>query len=122
MPGTTRTFAYAIHPKSGEDLAVLERRARKVLGWACDGDSRITCHGVTGDALGFVQLNMTVVGRDRWRCMGVAQEILNMVTWGLAEPASVDLRSARPPVHDHRGYAHGRTKTWREVTPVTWAD
>lgn len=114
MPGTTRTFSYTLHPKTGDDLELLASRARKVLGWACDGDKRITCHGVTGDAVGVVQLNMTVVGRDRWRSMRVAQDILNMVTWGLAQPAGVDLSSSRPAVHDHRGYAHGRTKRWRE--------
>ncbi len=113
MPGSSRTFTYTIKPDGG-DLEKATRQARKIMGWACEGDKRITCHGVDGDSFGLVQLNLTVVGRDQWWSRRLAQDILNMVTWGLKNPAQIDLLSERQDPHDHRGYAHGRVRTWRE--------
>lgn len=114
MPGSTRTFRYTLQAATGEGHEALANRARKVLGWACEGDKRIVCHGVEGDALGVVQINMTITGRDRWWTRQLAQDILNMVTWGLENPAQLELFSKSIEPHDHRGYAHGRVKTWRE--------
>jgi len=113
MPGSARTFCYTLTPADG-DVEKMTRQARKIMGWACDGDKRITCHGVDGGMFSVVQLNMTVVGRDQWNARQLAQDILNMVTWGLANPASMDLLSQRQDPHDHRGYQYGRVKQWRE--------
>jgi len=113
MPGSSRTFSYTLVPQDG-DQPRMTAQARKILGWACDGDKRITCHGVDGDAFGVVQLNLTIVGRDQWWSRQLAQDIVNMVTWGLKNPAEMQLLSQRQPAHDHRGYAHGRIKAWRE--------
>lgn len=114
MAGTTRTFHYTLTAVDGEDHKRLVAKARKTLGWACDGDKRITCHDVAGDAVGVVQLSMTIVGRDRWRSKQLAWDIINMVTWGLNRPATLELLTEKPAPHTHRGYAYGRTKTWRE--------
>jgi hypothetical protein len=113
MPGSRRTFTYVLTPKA-EDTAKVAQQARRVLGWACEGDSRVECHDVTGDALGIVTLNLTVLGRDQWACRQVAQDILNHVTWGLQQPADLQLESRRFPPHTKRGYGNGRTKTWRD--------
>lgn len=113
MPGSSRTFTYTIKPDDA-DMEKAARQARKILGWACEGDKRITCHGVSGDLYGVVQLNLTVVGRDQWWSRRLAQDILNMVTWGLRHPAEIDLLSERQEPHDHRGYMYGRVKQWRE--------
>lgn len=113
MAGSKRHFTYTLVPESG-DVEQAARQARKVLGWACESDSRITCHEVTGDALGVVTLNLTIQGRDQWACRQLAQDILNYVTWGLQNPSELQLQSKRLPPHTVRGYSGGRTKTWRE--------
>lgn len=113
MPGSARTFIYTLRPKEG-DAKRLTTQARKILGWACEGDKRITCHGVDGEAFGVVQLNLTIVGRDQWWSRQLAQDLVNMVSWGLANPAQMDLLSNRQVPHSHRGYAYGRIKAWRE--------
>lgn len=112
MPRTVRTFEYKLIP-GPDDVATLEARARKILGWACEGDDRITCHDVTGSALGVVTLSLTVKARDRWWATQLAQDILNYVTWGLKNSPRLDLQSSRQPIHQNRGYAHGRTKRTR---------
>lgn len=114
MPGSTRTFTYTLVPAL-EDVARVERQARKVLGWACDGDTRITCHTVSGSPLGVVTLSLTVVGRDRWWATQLAQDILNRVLWGLQTNATqLQLQSRRQDPHTHRGYAHGRKKRYKD--------
>lgn len=114
MAQTTRTFTYSFVP-APEDVERVERVTRKVLGAACDGDKRITCHDVTGTALGVVTLSMTIRARDRWWATQLAQDILNIVLWGLeGEAVRLDLQSVAPAPHDHRGYEHGRRKTYRD--------
>lgn len=113
MPGSVREYTYTIKPKGDDDLAKLTRQARRVLAWACDGDKRIECAGVTGDAFGLVQLKFTVKARDQWYSRKLAQDILNIVTWGLASPAELQLASERLPAHQMRGYMFGRVKQWR---------
>lgn len=113
MPGSVREYTYTIKPKGDDDVGRLTGQARRVLGWACDGDKRITCKGVTGDAFGLVQLSFTIKARDQWYSRELAQEILNLVTWGLASPAELQLASERLPAHQMRGYMHGRVKQWR---------
>lgn len=113
MPGTTLTFTYTMIPDP-DGVAFLEKRARKVLGWACDGDKRITCHEVSGAGLGAVTLSLTIHGRDRWWATQLAQDILDRVLWGLESGATrLDLQSHKQPPHTNRGYAHGRTVTVR---------
>jgi hypothetical protein len=94
-------------------------QARKILGWTCDGDPRVECHDVSGEALGTVVLSFTIVGRDQWWCRQLAQDILNRITWGLTNDVEtkLDLQSYRQEPHTHRGYAHGRTKPYREPAP-----
>lgn len=116
MAGSRRTFSYRLLP-AGEDVGKTAARARKILAWACDGDNRIECHGVTGEAVGVVTMNLTIVNRDQWACRQLAQNILNYVTWGLANPMELDLTSDRQPVHMNRGYGHGRTKRYNEPRP-----
>lgn len=117
MPGSTRTFEYSLVPTSAETVTRLEKRAAKILGWACEGDDRITCHQVTGSALGVVTLSMTICARDRWWATQLAQDVLNTVTWGLETGATqTQLRSHRQDPHTHRGYAHGRTKRHRDAS------
>lgn len=114
MPGSKTIFTYTLTPKP-EEVDKVRAQADRVLGWACEGDTRITCHEVTGTALGAVTLSMTIHGRDRWWATQLAQDILNIVLWGLETGATrLDLQSRRQPPHDHRGYAHGRTKRYRE--------
>lgn len=113
MPGSKRTFAYTLLP-AGEDAEKTLRQAEKILAWACEGDDRVECHGISGDALGAITLNLTIVNRDQWACRQLAQDILNYVTWGLKNPTGFDLNSVRQPAHGHRGYQHGRTKRYRE--------
>lgn len=113
MPGATRTFTYTIIPSS-EDASTISAHARKVLGWACDGDPRITCHGISGDELGVVTLNLTIKARDQWWATQLAQDILNLVLWGIRNKATrLDLQSRRAAPHANRGYGHGRTKRTR---------
>ena len=121
MPGSTRTFAYTLIPTTPGDTAKVAAKARKIMAYACDGDDRITCHGVNdkgveGEPLGRVTLSMTITARDQWWCKQLAQDVLNLVTWGLGTQVSLDLRSARQPPHQQRGYGRGRTKTWRSRT------
>lgn len=120
MPGSTRTFTYTLTPTEA-DLEKATARARKIMGWACDGDRRITCYGVEGQLYGVVQLSMKITGRDQWATRQIAQDLLNMVTWGLSNPAEMRLLSERLDPHDHRGYAHGRIKTWKE-TAAAWPE
>lgn len=114
MPGSKTTFNYTLVPEP-DDTEKVRAQAERVLGWACEGDDRITCHEVTGTALGAVALSMTIHARDRWWATQLAQDILNIVLWGLETGATrLDLQSRRQEPHDHRGYAHGRTKRYRE--------
>jgi hypothetical protein len=118
MPGSKRTFSYTLTPPP-EDTDRVLKQAQKVMAWACDGDPRIDCHDVTGEALGTVVLSATVHGRDRWATTQIMQDVLNLILWGLRHPKDLDmdLRSVRPEPHTHRGYAYGRTKTYREPRP-----
>lgn len=114
MPGSNRTFTYTLIPEP-DQAGNIESRARRVLGWACEGDDRISCHDVTGAALGAVTISLTIHGRDRWWSTQLAQDILNLVTWGLKTDATrLDLQSRRQDPHQHRGYEHGRTKRTRD--------
>lgn len=106
----TRDYVWRLTPQNNEDLADLSRRAHKVLAWACEGEKRLTCKGITGEALGFVELTFTVVGRDLWGAGQISQDLINHVTWRLRNPASVIMTSDPQPPHENRGYAHGRTK------------
>jgi hypothetical protein len=114
MPGSAREYQYTIKPRDVADIKRLSKQARSVLGWACDGDKRVTCHSVDGDALGVIQLNFTIRAHDQWGSRRLAQDIINIVTWGLSKPAELQLASERLPPHQMRGYLHGRVKTWRE--------
>lgn len=120
MPGATRHFTHTIRPRDPEDLPQVAARAKKILAWACEGDDRVTCHGITGEPLGQVTMNLTIKGRDRWWAMQLAQDIINYVTWGMSQKVDLDLRSLPPPPHMSRGYGFGRTKTWRD--PKTHQD
>lgn len=114
MPGSRRTYTYVLIPSSTEDAAKVLAKAERILGWACGGDDRIECHGVTGAAVGSITLNLTIRGRDQWWSRQLAQDILNLVTWGLEKDATrLQLESRRQEVHMNRGYSHGRTKTYR---------
>lgn len=115
MGGSKRTFSYSLTPAPGDTERVASQ-VRKILGWACDGDKRIECHDVTGEALGTVTMTMTIVGRDQWWCRQLAQDLLNYVTWGLHNEVQtkLDLQSYRLDPHENRGYAHGRTKQYRQ--------
>lgn len=115
MTGSKRTFEYRLRPEP-EDLPRIQAKAEKILAWACEGDKRIQCHGISGEAFGVITLNLTIVNRDQWACRQLAQDILNLVTWGLAkdDPTKLELQSRRQVPHGKRGYgAGGRTKTWR---------
>lgn len=126
MPGTRRTYSYTLTPKDVDDTALVAAKVYKILGWACDGDKRVTCMGVTGEALGAVTMNFSIVGRDQWWSRQLAQDILNLVTWGLKQPADVDIQSTPAEIHMNRGYVRGnRTKRWRErrtPDPTTTSD
>jgi hypothetical protein len=117
MGGSTRTFEYVLRPGDTEGAEKLLGRAKKILGWACDGDTRIECHGITGEGLGVITLNLTIRHRDQWACRQLAQDILSQVMWGLekGDATQLDLQSRRQEPHTRRGYAGGRTKTWRET-------
>lgn len=115
MPGAKRTFTYTLIPEQPEDVPRVLAQAERVLGWACEGDPRITCHEVSGAGLGIVTLTMTIHGRDQWWATQLAQDILDLVRWGISTSATrLDLQSRKQAPHDHRGYAHGRTKRYRE--------
>jgi hypothetical protein len=120
MAGSKRTFEYVLKP-TGEDVEQTFRRAQRILGWACEGDKRIECHGISGEGLGVVKLNLTVTGRDQWACRQLVQDILNLVVWGLEKDATrLDLQSRRQEPHLTRGYgAGGRTKTYRSPKSST---
>lgn len=96
--------------EGGETIEELARRARKVLSWACDGDDRITCKGVEGEALGMVQIKFSVTGRDQWWTGQLSQDLINLITMRLRNPADLDLSKERPPTHGNRGYQHGRSR------------
>lgn len=115
MAGSKRTFEYILTPGE-ENVEQTFRRAQRILGWACEGDKRIECHGISGEGLGVVKLSLTIVNRDQWACRQLAQDILNLVTWGLVnDTTQLALQSHRQKPHMRRGYgAGGRTKTWRE--------
>lgn len=114
MAGSKRTFTYVLTPAPENTDRVL-KKAQKILGWACEGDPRIICHGVSGEALGTVILSLTIQGRDQWWARQLAQDVLNHVTWGLETDATqLDLQSRRQAAHTHRGYQFGRTKPYRE--------
>jgi hypothetical protein len=114
MAGSKRTFSYRLTPRP-EDTDRVLRQAEKVLGWACEGDDNIICHGIKGEALGTVEIMLTIVGRDQWWSRQLAQDILNIVTWGLETGATqLELQSHRQQAHQHRGYRYGRTKRYRE--------
>jgi hypothetical protein len=114
VAGSKRTFEYRLRPEPDE-FARAQAKAGKILAWACEGDKRIECHGISGEALGVITLNLTIVNRDQWACRQLAQDILNLVTWGLAKDnlTKLELQSRRQAPHTTRGYAGGRTKTWR---------
>lgn len=105
----TKTYRWRLTPRAEEAVEDLARRARKVLGWACDGDPRITCKGVTGEPFGFIDISFKITGRDLWWTGQLGQDIINLVTKRLLDPAAVDIDIEREPIHDHRGYAYGRT-------------
>ena len=115
MPGSRRTFTYRLTPKP-EDTDKVLRQAQKVLAWACDGEPRVTECSVTGESLGLVILSATVHARDRYAAGQLMQDILNQILWGLGHPKELQLQlqSERQPPHASRGYAHGRTKRYRE--------
>lgn len=119
MPGAKRDFTYSLTPKDPTNVPVIAAKARKILAWACDGDDRIQCAGIEGEALGLVTLKMTIIGRDRWWSMQLAQDVLNIILWNLEKSVDVDLDlvSWSLPPHTHRGYAHGRTKRYRTPRP-----
>lgn len=115
MTGSERSFTYTLLP-APESADRVFKQAEKILAWACEGDDRITCHGISGEAVGAITLNLTVKGRDQWWCRQLAQDIVNLVTWGLkTEATQLDLQSRRKPAHSHRGYAYGRSKPYREA-------
>lgn len=122
MPASNRTFNYTLIPTKAEDLERVTRHATRWLNQACEGDKKITCHGITGDALGVVTMSMTIRARDRWWAAQLAQDVLNYVLWSLEHSSAglergavrLALESERQAPHDHRGYAHGRTKRYRE--------
>jgi len=116
MPGTRRTFTYSLTPDADDFDRVL-KKAQRILGWACEGDHRVECHGITGEALGTITLNLTVVNRDRWAATQLAQDILNYVTWGVDTDINMDLGSLPPAPHEHRGYQFGRSKRFNEPKP-----
>lgn len=111
---TTREFSFTLTPAEGQDIQDLARRTRKVMGWACEGDHRITCQGVDGELFGVVQVNVQVSGKDRWNCGQVAQDLIQAVTIGIKDPAGLTAESRQLPTHTNRGYQHGRSKRWRE--------
>lgn len=115
MAGSKRTFTYRLTPKP-EDTDKVLKQAQRVLAWACEGDPRVLCHGISGESLGMVELSATVHGRDRYAAGQIMQDVLNLVLWGLRHPKDLDLdlKSERQTPHTHRGYAHGRTKRYRE--------
>jgi hypothetical protein len=118
MGGSRRTFTYTLTP-GPEEVERVASQTKRILGWACDGDKRIECHDITGEALGVVTMNLTIIGRDQWWCRQLAQDLINLITWGLRNEVKtkLDLQSYRLEPHDNRGYDHGRTKRYRERAP-----
>jgi hypothetical protein len=108
-----RDYTFTLTPPDPEDATELARRARKVLAWACEGEHRIECQEVTGEAVGTVQVSFRVTNKDRWACGQLAQDLIHIVTSTLANPVNLDIESARLPPHTSRGYAYGRKKRWR---------
>ena len=115
MPGSKRTYSYVLVPRQVEDTERLLKRTVYHLGWACDMDKRITHHETSSGALGAVTMTMVIEARDRWWSAQLAQDILNKILWGLErDSVRLELASERQEPHTHRGYAHGRTKRYRE--------
>lgn len=110
---TFREYRFTLTPHVDMTVEALARRARKVLAWACEGENRITCQGIEGEALGTVQLRFAVEAKDRWACGQVAQDLVNTVTWRLEQPAGFEVEGWHLPPHMNRGYEHGRVKRWR---------
>lgn len=106
----TRNYIWRLTPREDEDLAELGRRARGVLGWACEGDKRLECQGVSGEAFGFVEIGFQVKGRDLWDAGQIGQNIIDLATRRLRNPAIASVLVAPLSPHDHRGYEHGRTQ------------
>jgi hypothetical protein len=111
---TTRTYSWTLKPPE-EQLDDFSRRARKVLAWACEGDTRISCQGVTGEAFGVVEISFAVTGRDLWATGQISQDLINTVTMRLKNPADIDFTRERPPVHGNRGYGYGRKRRINET-------
>lgn len=88
---------------------MIATRVRKILGYACDGDDRITCLGVEGEALGTIIIRAKIIGRDQWWTRQLAQDLINTITWGAGthRDVSLDLQSVRLPAHESRGYVNG---------------
>lgn len=123
MPGTVRTFTYSLIP-APEDVALVAAHTRKVVGWACDGDKALTCHGVSGEELGLVTFTVTVRGRDRWWAAQQVQDILNLVCRGLGDKAGRLVAGSEPlPPHTNRGHTYTRSRASRQAsfptTPTT---
>jgi hypothetical protein len=104
----TRNYVWTVRPSDPAELPRLAKKARKVLAWACEGDDRLTCRGITGEAVGVIQLTFTVVGRDLWAAGQLGQDVITLATRRLKSVAHVS-SLPRPP-HMHRGYAYGREK------------
>ena len=109
----TRDYIFTLTPATAETVDEVARRARKILAWVCDGEKRIQCSGVDGEAFGLVQVSLEVKGRDRWACGQLAQDVIHMVTIGLRDPAQLGIHFDSKPTHTHRGYQYGRSKRWR---------
>lgn len=113
MPGSVRDFYYAITPQDPEAVQATVKRVRKILSYACIGDDRITCLEVEGEALGTIIIRAKITGRDQWWTRQLAQDVVNVITWGLEQQTGgldLDLRSVRLPTHEARGYVAGNRK------------
>ncbi len=110
----TRDYTFTLTPATTEAVDEVARRAKKIMAWVCDGEKRIQCQGVDGEALGTVQVSFTAQARDRWACGQLAQDVIHMVTIGLKDPAQLGIHFDNKAVHAHRGYQYGRSKRWRE--------
>jgi hypothetical protein len=106
----TRDYVWRLTPREDEDLAELGRRARGVLGWVCEGDKRVDCRGISGESFGFVEIGFRVKGRDLWDAGQIGQNIIDLATRRLRNPAIASVQMEPLAPHDHRGYEHGRTK------------
>lgn len=113
MPGTVRTYTYTFVP-APEDVDLVTSHVKKVIGWACDGDTALTCEGVTGAELGLVRFQLKVRARDRWWATQLVQDVLAVIQQGLGSKTGRLLPTSEPPPpHQHRGYAYGRSRRTR---------